>query len=109
LGEEKTMHAVMETGGKQYRVTTGDVVQVEKCEGKVGDKIEFRSILLLQDDQGLTLESEKLKSAKIVGEVLEQDRAKKIVVFKKKRRKNYRRTQGHRQSFTRLRILEIVK
>ncbi|HZR46610.1 MAG TPA: 50S ribosomal protein L21 [Candidatus Manganitrophaceae bacterium] len=103
------MHAVMETGGKQYRVTTGDIVQVEKCEGKIGDKIEFRSILLLQDDQGTTLESEKLKSAKIVGEVLEQDRAKKILVFKKKRRKNYRRTQGHRQSFTRLKIVEIVR
>jgi large subunit ribosomal protein L21 len=103
------MHAVMETGGKQYRVTTGDIVQVEKCEGNVGDKIEFRSILLLQDDQGLTLDSEKLKSAKIVGEVLIQDRDKKILVFKKKRRKNYRRTQGHRQSFTRLRILDIIK
>lgn len=103
------MHAVMETGGKQYRVTTGDIVQVEKCEGKVGDKVEFRSILLLQDDQGTTLGSEKLKNVKIVGEVLLQDRAKKILVFKKKRRKNYRRTQGHRQSFTRLKIVEIIK
>lgn len=99
----------METGGKQYRVTTGDIVQVEKCEGKIGDKVEFRSILLLQDDQGTTLGSEKLKNVKIVGEVLLQDRAKKILVFKKKRRKNYRRTQGHRQSFTRLKIVEIIK
>lgn len=103
------MHAVMETGGKQYRVTAGDIVQVEKLSGQVGDKVELRSVLLLQDEQGVTLGAEKLKEAKIVGEVLQQGREKKVVVFKKKRRKNYRRTQGHRQSFTRLKIVEIVQ
>jgi len=102
------MHAVMETGGKQYRVTPGDVVNVEKCEAKVGDKLEFQTILLFQDDQGLILDSEGLKNAKVIGEVLRQDRDKKVLVFKKKRRKNYRRTQGHRQSYTRLKILDIV-
>lgn len=103
------MHAVIATGGKQYRVTTGDILQVEKCSGKVGDKVEFTSVLLLQDDQGLTLEAEGLKNAKITGEILLQDRDKKVLVFKKKRRKNYRRTQGHRQSFTRLKIVDITK
>lgn len=103
------MHAVMQTGGKQYRVTTGDILRVEKCSGNVGDKIEFRSVLLLQDDQGTTLEPEGLKNAKIVGEILRQDRDKKVLVFKKKRRKNYRRTQGHRQPFTSLKIVEITK
>ncbi len=103
------MHAVMETGGKQYRVTTGDVVQVEKYDGQVGDKIEIRSLLLLQDDQGITLDPEQMKNAKVVGEILQQGRDRKVVVFKKKRRKNYRRTQGHRQAFTRLKIVEIVK
>ncbi|HLG23169.1 MAG TPA: 50S ribosomal protein L21 [Candidatus Manganitrophaceae bacterium] len=103
------MHAVMETGGKQYRVTAGDIVQVEKCAGQVGDKIEFSSVLLLQDDQGVTLDAEQLKNTKVIGEVLQQDRDRKVLVFKKKRRKNYRRTQGHRQSFTRLKIVEIIK
>jgi len=102
------MRAVMETGGKQYRVAPGDIVQVEKCDAKVGDKIEFRSILLLEDGQGVTLNPKELKKAKVVGEVLLQDRDKKVLVFKKKRRKNYRRTQGHRQSYTRLKIVEIV-
>ena len=102
------MRAVMVTGGKQYRVAAGDVVQVEKLAGQVGDKIELTSLLMLQDDQGVTFDGDKLKNAKVVGEVLEQDRAKKILVFKKKRRKNYRKTQGHRQSYTRLKIVEIV-
>ncbi len=103
------MRAVMETGGKQYRVAAGDIVQVEKHAGQVGDKVEIRSLLLLQDDQGITLDPEQIKNAKVVGEILQQGRDRKVVVFKKKRRKNYRRTQGHRQSFTRLKILEIVK
>jgi len=103
------MRAVMQTGGKQYRVAAGDIVQVEKCVGQVGDKIEIQSLLLLQDDQGITLNPEQMKNAKIVGEILQQGRDRKVVVFKKKRRKNYRRTQGHRQAFTRLKIVEIVK
>ncbi|MFY9268773.1 MAG: 50S ribosomal protein L21 [Candidatus Manganitrophaceae bacterium] len=103
------MYAVMEAGGKQYRVTPGDIVQVEKHAGNQGDKIEFRPLLLVQDDQGLTLDSERLKSAKVVGEIVLQERDRKIIVFKKKRRKNYRRTQGHRQAFTRVKIVEIVK
>ncbi|HEY5599819.1 MAG TPA: 50S ribosomal protein L21, partial [Candidatus Manganitrophaceae bacterium] len=64
---------------------------------------------LLQDDQGVTLDAEQLKNTKVIGEVLQQDRDRKVLVFKKKRRKNYRRTQGHRQSFTRLKIVEIIK
>lgn len=103
------MHAVVETGGKQYRVSVGDFVEVEKCDVKVGEKFTFSSVLLLQDDDGVTLEPKALAGAKVIGEVLEQGRAKKVIVFKKKRRKNYRRTQGHRQSYTRLKIAEIVK
>jgi large subunit ribosomal protein L21 len=103
------MYAVMETGGKQYRVTTGDIVQVEKRVGQVGDKVEIRSLLLLQDDQGITVDPEQVKNAKVVGEILQQGRDRKVVVFKKKRRKNYRKTQGHRQAFTRLKIVEIAK
>lgn len=102
------MHAVMVTGGKQYRVTAGDIVKVEKLSGEVGEKIELASLILLQNEQGITFGADKLKSAKVIGEVVEQDRSKKVLVFKKKRRKNYRKTQGHRQSFTRLKIVEIV-
>ncbi len=102
------MHAVVETGGKQYRVAVGDVVEVEKCDANVGESITLTSVLLLQDDEVLTLDPDKLEGASVVAEVTEQGRGKKIHVFKKKRRKNYRRTQGHRQSFTRLKIAEIT-
>lgn len=103
------MHAVMETGDKQYRVTAGDIVQVEKCVGNVGDKIEIQSLLLLQDEQGVSLDREAFKAAKVVAEILQQGRSRKVLVFKKKRRKNYRRTQGHRQAFTRLKVVEILR
>ncbi|MFQ5597522.1 MAG: 50S ribosomal protein L21 [Nitrospiria bacterium] len=103
------MRAVVETGGKQYRVAVGDLVEVEKCEAEVGEKIAFSSVLMLEDDQQITMDAKALEGAKVVGEVLAQGRYKKIRVFKKKRRKNYRRSQGHRQSFTRLKISEIVK
>lgn len=102
------MHAVMKTGGKQYRVAPGDIVKIEKCHAKIGDKVEFQSVLLFQDDQGVTLDSAGLQNAKVIGEVLRQDRDKKVLVFKKKRRKNYRRTQGHRQPFTQLKIVDII-
>ncbi len=102
------MRAVLETGGKQYRVAAGDIVQVEKCPGAIGDKIELGSLLFLQNEEGVSTDLEQLKNAKVVCEVLQQGRGKKVLVFKKKRRKNYRRTQGHRQSFTRLKIIEIV-
>ena len=102
------MHAVVETGGKQYRVAVGDVVEVEKCDVNVGESLTLNSVLLLQDDEGLTLDPNALEGASVVAEVTEQGRGKKIHVFKKKRRKNYRRSQGHRQSFTRLKISEIT-
>ncbi len=103
------MHAVVETGGKQYRVAVGDVVEVEKCDANVGESITLNSVLLLQNDEGMTLDPDALEGASVVAEVTEQGRGKKIHVFKKKRRKNYRRSQGHRQSFTRLKISEIVE
>lgn len=103
------MHAVVETGGKQYRVTAGDIIQVEKCVGNVGDQIEIRSLLLLQDDQGIALNPTEFKDAKVVAEILQQGRTRKVLVFKKKRRKNYRKTLGHRQAFTRLKVVEISR
>ncbi|MFQ5543427.1 MAG: 50S ribosomal protein L21 [Nitrospiria bacterium] len=103
------MYAVLESGGKQYRVKPGDIVHLEKCDVNVGDEMTFSSILFFQDEEGGTIAPEVLKEVSVKAKVLRQARAKKIIVFKKKRRKNYRRTQGHRQSFTRIQISEIVK
>jgi large subunit ribosomal protein L21 len=102
------MYAVLKTGGKQYRIAAGEVVEVEKCFAAVGDKIEFGPPLLLQKEEQIITDPDQLKNAKVICQVLQQGRDKKIRVFKKKRRKNYRRSQGHRQSFTRLKVLEIV-
>lgn len=102
------MYAVVKTGGKQVKLAPGDVVRVEKIEAKIGDTIELGSLCLLAGESGIVVDPKALASAKVVCEVRDQDRAKKILVFKKKRRKGYRRTQGHRQYFTTLRVREIV-
>jgi len=102
------MYAVIKTGGKQHRVKAGNVIDVEKCIGEVNDKIELQSVLLILNEQGISFGPSALSQAKVIAQILQQDRAKKVLVFKKKRRKNYRRTRGHRQSFTRLKILDIV-
>jgi len=102
------MHAVLETGGKQYRVCAGEVVQVEKCPAAKGEKIEFSPLLMVQKEDTLITDTEQLKEAKVVCQVLQQGKEKKIDVFKKKRRKNYRKSHGHRQAFTQLKVVEIV-
>ncbi len=101
------MYAVVATGGKQIKVAKGDVVRVEKIEAPVGDTIELSNVCLLANEDSLVVDPKKLKKAKVICEVTEQDRAKKIRVFKKKRRKNYIRTQGHRQSYTQLKVRDI--
>ena len=101
------MYAVIETGGKQYRVAQGEQVEVERLDGTVGSRVEFDRVLMVRTDQEIVVGHPVVEKAKVVGEVLSQDRGDKIIVFKKKRRKNYRRTRGHRQSFTRIKIVEI--
>jgi large subunit ribosomal protein L21 len=101
------MYAVVKTGGKQYKVAQGDVLRVEKLDAPVGDTVELADIALVGKDDGLVVEPKALEKAKVVCEVVRQGRAKKIRVFKKKRRKNYMRTYGHRQSFTELKVQEI--
>jgi len=103
------MRAVMEAGGRQIRVSAGDIIDVEKYDAEVGTSLTFQPVLFLQDENGVTVDPEALKNVKVIGEVLEQGRSKKVIVFKKKRRKNYRKSRGHRQTFTRLKISEIVK
>ena len=93
--------AIFQTGGKQYRVTVGDVVKVEKINAT--DRVEFDQVLMVGDRVGAPL----VDGARVVAEILEQKRNDKVLVFKKKRRQNYRRTRGHRQHVTVLKITEI--
>lgn len=102
------MFAVIRTGGKQYRVAPNDIIEIEKIAGKPGDIIELAEVILLSGDGGPKTGSPTIAGALVAAEVIEQKRADKIVVFKKKRRKNYRRTKGHRQALTALRITEIL-
>ncbi len=101
------MFAVIRTGGKQYRVAPNDIIKIEKIAGEPGDIIELGEVLLLGGDSPKT-GSPTISGALVAAEVLEQTRAEKITVFKKKRRKNYRRKKGHRQALTMLRITEIL-
>jgi large subunit ribosomal protein L21 len=100
------MYAVIKTGGKQYRVSEGDTLRVEKLDGDVGSKVEFDEVLMIGGDK-VAVGKPTVAGAKVEAEIVAQDRAKKIIVFKMKRRKNYRRKQGHRQPYTELRITGI--
>ncbi len=102
------MYAVIKTGGKQYRVAKDDVIVVERLVGTAGDKIELDQVLMLDDGKGPTLGTPLVDGACVAATVLDQSRGDKIIVFKKKRRKNYRRTMGHRQDLTVLRITDIL-
>ncbi len=102
------MYAVIRTGGKQYRVAKGDVVKVEKLAGAAGATIELGEVLALGDESGLAVGTPVIADARVTAEVLEQARAPKILVFKRKRRKHYRRKRGHRQELTVLRITDIA-
>jgi large subunit ribosomal protein L21 len=101
------MFAVIKTGGKQYRVAAGDVIKVEKLDGDAGATVNFPDVLAVGDGDKVTLGAPLVDGATVTAEVLEQTRAKKIIVFKKKRRQNYRRKNGHRQHLTVLRITNV--
>lgn len=100
------MYAVVRTGGKQYKVAPEMRVRVEKLEGEVGDTIELNEVLLAGGDS-VKIGTPLLEGAKVVGTITDQGRGEKIVVFKLKRRKNYRRKQGHRQAYTEIRVDKI--
>ena len=102
------MYAVIKTGGKQYRVAKDDVIVVERLTGAAGDKIELDQVLMLDEGQGPTVGTPLVDGARVAATVVDQSRGDKIIVFKKKRRKNYRRTLGHRQDQTVLRITDIL-
>jgi len=101
------MYAVIATGGKQYRVNEGESVRVEKLSGEAGAKVVFDQVLMLGNGSDSKIGSPVVASASVEAEIVDQGRDKKIIVFKFKRRKKYRRKQGHRQPFTQLRITKI--
>jgi large subunit ribosomal protein L21 len=101
------MYAVVETGGKQYRLKVGDAVQVERIEGGVGDQVTLDQVLLVSEDNGVQVGRPRVEGYQVLAEIVKQDRHKKIQVFKKRRRKKYRRAMGHRQDFTELKVIEI--
>ncbi|GBD27910.1 50S ribosomal protein L21 [bacterium HR30] len=100
-------YAVIRTGGKQYRVVPGEVLRVEKLEAEPGSDVEFSEVLVASDASGLKVGQPTIPGAKVIARVVRQGKAKKILVFKKKRRKNYRRRYGHRQPFTEIRVTSI--
>ena len=102
------MYAVLKTGGKQYKVSENDVIIVERLSGDTGAKINLDKVLMIGDGENTSVGNPIIEGALIAAEVLEHKRGDKITVFKKKRRKNYRRTMGHRQELTVLRITDIL-
>ena len=100
------MYAVIKTGGKQYRVSEGDKLRVEKIPGTVGEKVELAEVLFLGGEK-VVVGKPTVAGAKVTAEITAQDRAKKIIVFKMRRRKNYRRKRGHRQHYTELKITGV--
>ncbi len=102
------MYAVIKTGGKQYRVANGDIIEVEKLAGDPGSTVSLAPVLMLNDDKSSTVGTPIVEGAAVSAEVIEQTRGDKIIVFKKKRRKGYRRTIGHRQDLTLLRITDVT-
>jgi large subunit ribosomal protein L21 len=99
--------AVIKTGGKQYRVTEGERLSVEKLPKAVGEDVVFPEVLVLQEDEKVIMGSPHVAGATVQAKVLEQSRARKLLIFKKRRRKNYRRKNGHRQPFTVIEINQI--
>lgn len=99
------MFAVIRTGGKQYKVASGDVISVEKLAGNAGDTIEIGEVLMAGGKVGTT--SAPLKGFKVLAEIVKQFRDEKVIIFKKRRRHNYRRKKGHRQYLTEIKITDI--
>jgi large subunit ribosomal protein L21 len=106
----KSMFAVIKTGGKQYKVSPNRVIRVEKLVGEAGAQVQFNEVLMIGESAKASLiGTPVVKGAIVTGEILAQTRADKIIVFKKKRRQNYRRKAGHKQELTQVKIIDIKK
>lgn len=102
------MFAVIKTGGKQYRVEENNIIKIEKLDSAEGEKVSFDHVLMIGDEKKPTIGSPLVAGAKVEAEVLKQMRDRKVIIFKKKRRQNYRRKKGHRQHLTVVKITKIV-
>ena len=101
------MYAVIETGGQQFKVKVGDTLKIEKIEGDVGQTVNFDKILLVQSDDAVKIGSPYVEGASVQSQILAQQRHRKVIVYKYKRRKGYDKKRGHRQYFTKVRITNI--
>lgn len=101
-------YAVIQTGGKQYRVATGDTIRVETIPGDIGDTVELTDVRMVSSEDGVTLGTPTVEGARVVTEISESGKGKKIVVFKYKSKVRYRRKKGHRQQYTDLTVTDIL-
>ena len=101
------MYAVIQTGGKQYKVAPGDVVKVEKLEAKKGDTVEIKEVYLIADGDTMSVGKPTLASAMVTAEVVGEEKGEKLLIFKHRRRKGFRKTNGHRQNYTTLKVKDI--
>jgi len=101
------MYAIVNTGGKQYKVSQGDILRVEKIPGEIGSPVSFDKVLMFSDGENVNIGQPVLDNVAVKGHIMEQGKAKKIIVFKYKRRKRYRRKLGHRQPYTAIKIDSI--
>jgi large subunit ribosomal protein L21 len=101
------MYAVINTGGKQYKVAPGDVVRVESLAAEKGDTIELKNVSLIADGDKVSIGKPMLETASVTAEVVEHGRGEKLIIFKHKKRKGYRKTNGHRQNYTAIKVKEI--
>jgi large subunit ribosomal protein L21 len=108
MAKEKVMYAVVETGGKQYKVSAGETIEVEKLPLEVGQKVELDRVLLVSAEDKVQVGNPTIKGAKVMATVAGQGKGRKVIVFKYKPRNRYRRKAGHRQAYTRLQIDKII-
>jgi len=102
------MYAVVKTGGKEYRISKGDIIRVEKLEGKVGDQVALKDILMVFQEGQAKFGTPYLTNAMITGEIVQEVKGEKVLTYKMKKRKNYRRFKGHRQTYTYLKVNDIA-
>ncbi|MBW2167359.1 MAG: 50S ribosomal protein L21 [Deltaproteobacteria bacterium] len=103
------MYAVVSSGGKQYKVQKGEILRVEKISGDIGAPVSFDKVFMFSDGENVNIGQPVLENISVNGHIVEQDKSKKIIVFKYKRRKRYRRKQGHRQQYTAVKIDNIAQ
>jgi large subunit ribosomal protein L21 len=101
------MYAVVKTGGKEYRISQGDIIRVEKVEGTAGDQVALKDVLMVSHEDQVQLGTPHLANVVVTGEIVQEVKGKKVLTYKMKKRKNYRRLKGHRQTYTYLKVNDI--